>query len=120
MIAHRYSTRIIAVVDFIYSVLWVIFGSYWTLIMTVAAGCGLIGAQIFNGCLVVTYAAVSWAWVFATILNIIIVTARHGVDADARHRPKRCPRRSSSSAGMDASTIAEDIATGTSGSTSSS
>ena len=44
MIAHRYSTRIIAVVDFIYSVLWVIFGSYWTLIMTVAAGCGLIGA----------------------------------------------------------------------------
>ena len=79
MIAHRYSTRIIAVVDFIYSVLWVIFGSYWTLIMTVAAGCGLIGAQIFNGCLVVTYAAVSWAWVFATILNIIIVTARHCV-----------------------------------------
>ena len=120
MIAHRYSTRIIAVVDFIYSVLWVIFGSYWTLIMTVAAGCGLIGAQIFNGCLVVTYAAVSWAWVFATILNIIIVTARHGVDADAHHRPKRRPRRSSSSAGTDASTIAEDIATGTSGSTSSS
>ena len=88
MIAHRYSTRIIAVVDFIYSVLWVIFGSYWTLIMTVAAGCGLIGAQIFNGCLVVTYAAVSWAWVFATILNIIIVTARHCVartDAAARN-----------------------------------
>ena len=74
MIAHRYSTRIIAVVDFIYSVLWVIFGSYWTLIMTVAAACGLIGAQIFNGCLVVTYAAVSWAYVFGQILNIIIVT----------------------------------------------
>ena len=90
MIAHRYSTRIIAVVVFIYSVLWVIFGSYWTLIMTVAAGCGLIGAQIFNGCLVVTYAAVSWAYVFAQILNIIIVTARRRRRTHATavaHRP---------------------------------
>ena len=42
--------------------------------MVVAAVCGLIGAQVFNGCLVVTYAAVSWAYVFGQILNIIIVT----------------------------------------------
>ena len=32
----------------------VIFGSFWALIMVVAAVCGLIGAQVFNGCLVVT------------------------------------------------------------------
>jgi len=70
----RFSTRIIACVDIVLSILNVIWGSYWTLIMVGAAICGLIGAQIFNGCLVVTYAAVSWAWVLATILNIIIIT----------------------------------------------
>ena len=70
----RFSTRIIAVVDIVLSVLNVIFGSFWALIMVVAAVCGLIGAQVFNGCLVVTYAAVSWAYVFGQILNIIIVT----------------------------------------------
>ena len=55
----RFSTRIIAVVDIVLSVLNVIFGSFWALIMVVAAVCGLIGAQVFNGCLVVTCAA---AW----------------------------------------------------------
>ena len=70
----RFSTRIIAVVDIVLSVFNVIFGSFWALIMVVAAVCGLIGAQVFNGCLVVTYAAVSWAYVFGQILNIIIVT----------------------------------------------
>ena len=41
-------------VDIVLSVLNVIFGSFWALIMVVAAVCGLIGAQVFNGCLVVT------------------------------------------------------------------
>ena len=90
----RFSTRIIAVVDIVLSVLNVIFGSFWALIMVVAAVCGLIGAQVFNGCLVVTYAAVSWAYVFAQILNIIIVTARRRRRTHATavaHRPNGVP-----------------------------
>ena len=91
----RFSTRIIAVVDIVLSVLNVIFGSFWALIMVVAAVCGLIGAQVFNGCLVVTQAA---AWKATSELGCRWRGARPGRPKSDFHTGTRRSRGPTSSA----------------------
>ncbi len=70
----RYSTRIIAIVDVVLTLINLWAGGFWFLVCLIGAICGFIGAHIYNSCLVLVYVVFAWVWVAGLILNIIVVT----------------------------------------------
>mmetsp|Transcript_28123 Transcript_28123/g.87021 ORF Transcript_28123/g.87021 Transcript_28123/m.87021 type:complete len:221 (-) Transcript_28123:125-787(-) len=82
----RFSVRIIACVDVVLCLLNIIFASWWALVGLIGAVCGFLGAQLYNPCLTITYCVFTWIWLFAIVLNIIIVSAWWSADhSEYRH-----------------------------------